>query len=130
MKSAYDPRHKRRRKIVQQLFANSFHDQDKSENVDDDVYDTAKLIVKSAKEYDQMVSEAAPQWPIDKLNRIDLAILRLAIYELSETDTPPKVIVDEAVELAKEFGGESSPSFINGVLGNIMTKYEQETDKD
>jgi len=58
-------------------------------------------------------------WPVDKLNKIDLAILRLAIYELERKKTPPKVIIDEAVELAKEFGGENSPSFINGVLGTI-----------
>lgn len=74
---------------------------------------------------DTRISISAPQWPIDKLNRIDLSILRLATYELINTDTPPKVIIDEAVELAKEFGGESSPSFVNGVLGDILKRIEQ-----
>lgn len=58
-------------------------------------------------------------WPVEKLNRIDLAILRLAIYELGNEKIPPKVVIDEAVELAKEFGSENSSSFVNGVLGTI-----------
>ena len=66
-----------------------------------------------------MIQKAAPAWPIDKLNRIDLAILRLAVFELTRSDTPPKVVIDEAVELAKEFGSEASASFVNGVLGTI-----------
>ncbi len=81
-----------------------------------------------------MISTAAPQWSIDKLNKIDLAILWLAIYELENKDTPPKVVIDEAVELAKEFGSESSSSFINGVLGTIYkqvpAKSEEEPKKD
>jgi len=62
---------------------------------------------------------SSPAWPIDKLNKIDLAILRLSIYELLIGNIPPKVIIDEAVEIAKEYGSESSPSFVNGVLGTI-----------
>lgn len=69
---------------------------------------------------DPEIVKAAPEWPLAKLNRIDLAILRLAVYELLvDKSQPYKVIIDEAVELAKEFGGPSSPEFINGVLGNI-----------
>ena len=120
MKSRHDPRHKRRRRVVQQLFAQSFSDRQEEE-----ILDTTTEIVKKQDGYDLMIADAAPQWPIDKLNKIDLAILRLAIYELIQTETPPKVVVDEAVELAKEFGSESSPSFINGVLGNIMNKVVQ-----
>ena len=67
-------------------------------------------------------------WPVDKLNKIDLAILRLAIYELENLEVPPKVVIDEAVELAKEFGSENSPSFVNGVLGTIYK--EADTKKD
>lgn len=70
--------------------------------------------------------EAAPKWPIEKINRIDLAILRLAVWELFyKRKTPPKVAIDEAIELAKEFGAENSPSFINGVLGTIFKKKEK-----
>ena len=114
MKSARDPRHKKRRVIVKQLFAISFADQKTSPLVE--------KILKKKKAIDRLIQKAAPTWPIDKLNKIDLAILRLAIYELKEDLAPVKVIVDEAIELAKEFGSENSPSFINGVLGTILKK--------
>ena len=78
-----------------------------------------KKILENRDKLNKLIIKAAPQWPIDKLNKIDLVILWLAIYELENEDTPPKVVIDEAVELAKEFGSESSSSFINGVLGTI-----------
>jgi len=118
MKSAHDPRHKRRRNIVRQLFATSFADQEYDENT--------KLVVEKQKILDKEIETSAPQWPIDKLNKIDLAILRLASYEIMFTETPPKVVIDEAVELAKEFGGESSPSFVNGVLGDVLKRNKVE----
>ena len=118
MKSAKDPRHKKRRLVVAQLFANSFSDQERVE--------TTQEIIEMKDELDELISASAPAWPIDKLNRIDLSILRLATWELMKTETPPKVIIDEAVELAKEYGGESSPSFVNGVLGNILVKLDKE----
>ena len=112
MKTATDPRHLRRRDAVKILFAETFTPQPSSSELAD------KILAQKEK-LDKMIEEAAPQWPIDKLNRIDLAILRLAVYELESGDTPPKVVIDEAVELAKEYGSESSSSFINGVLGTI-----------
>jgi len=70
---------------------------------------------------DEKITKIAPEYPIEKINKIDLAILRLAVYEMEiEKDKPPKVTVDEAIELAKEFGGETSPAFINGALGNLL----------
>jgi N utilization substance protein B len=124
MKSARDPRHQKRRLLVQYLFANIFHSPTDipTEEEDPGVALLAKEIVAITPELDIQISEAAPAWPVNKLNRIDLAILRLAVYELKKAETPPKVIIDEAVELAKEFGSESSPSFINGVLGTILKK--------
>lgn len=82
----------------------------------------AKKILLSVRQIDKKIQKSATAWPIEKLNKIDLAILRLAVYELKKTNTPPKVIIDEAVELAKEFGSESSSSFVNGVLGTIYKK--------
>lgn len=120
MKSAGDPRHKRRRQAVKDLFANSFSTQQ--------IGDIASLVMEKSDELDIEISQSAPQWPIDKLNKIDLAILRLATYEYLFTDTPDKVVVDEAVELAKEFGGESSPPFINGVLGHILKRHSNSKD--
>ena len=77
--------------------------------------------MKHQKILDEKIKDAAPEFPINKINKVDLAILRLATYELLITKKePPKVIVDEAIELAKEYGGENSPGFINGALGKII----------
>lgn len=122
MKSRKDPRHKKRQEVIKQLFAYSFSDQK--------VGETAQRILKQVAILDKKISDSAPAWPINKLNRIDLAILRLAAYEIKNTQTPPKVIIDEAVELAKEFGSENSPSFINGVLGDLLTKHEKSNSKN
>lgn len=112
MKTATDPRHLRRREAVKFLFADTFTTQPNPPEL-------VSKILKQKIKLDKLIEEAAPQWPLDKLNKIDLAILRLAVYELENEDTPPKVVIDEAVELAKEYGSESSSSFINGVLGTI-----------
>lgn len=70
-------------------------------------------------ELDAELQPLAPDWPIDKIARIDRVILRMGLYELKyEKDVPPKVVINEAVELAKAFGGENSSKFINGVLGS------------
>ncbi|MGL4650253.1 MAG: transcription antitermination factor NusB, partial [Caldilineaceae bacterium] len=71
-----------------------------------------------------LIHRFAPEWPVDQLALVDRNILRLALFELgsSSSDTPPKVVIDEAVELAKIFGGDSSPRFVNGVLGAALTE--------
>lgn len=113
MKTSSDPRHKRRQHIVQELFKTDFHTQP--------VSDDAKKILEQSEFINGSIKQAAPEFPIDKINKIDLAILRLAVYELKiEKKEPPNVIIDEAIELAKEFSGDTSPSFINGALGNIL----------
>jgi transcription antitermination factor NusB len=113
MKTSQDPRHLKRRQLVKSLFAQSFTDQ-KSGNID------IKRIIKSLDKIDKVISDSAPAWPIEKINKIDLAILRVSIHELMNEKTPPKVVIDEAVELAKEYGSESSPGFVNGVLGSVF----------
>jgi N utilization substance protein B len=112
MKTATDPRHIKRREAVKALFAQTFTKQPSLPKL-------AEKVLKNKDKIDELIAKAAPQWPVEKLNKIDLAVLRLAIYEFEEGATPPKVIIDEAVELAKEFGSESSSSFVNGVLGTI-----------
>ncbi len=112
MKTAHDPRHQKRREIVKELFAETYFKQERKNDI-------VVKIFRNRKRLDKTISQSAPSWPIDKLNRIDLAILRLAVYELEQKDAPPKVVIDEAVELAKEFGSDNSASFINGVLGTI-----------
>lgn len=80
-----------------------------------------KPILRSIKKIDKTIVKSAPLWPIKQINAVDLAILRLAVFELSyKSATPKKVAIDEAVELAKEFGSESSPGFVNGVLGKVV----------
>jgi N utilization substance protein B len=70
---------------------------------------------------DLLIQANAPEWPIEQMAIVDRNILRLAVYELaSSIGTPPKVAINEAVELAKTFGSDSSPRFINGVLGALM----------
>lgn len=81
---------------------------------------------------DDIITRAAPDWPIDKIGIIDRNVLRIGLCELlfgDRKDTPPKVAIDEAIELAKEFGGETSGKFVNGVLGAIY-KELGEPDKD
>lgn len=121
MKTAHDPRHKVRRNAVKSLFAQSFTQQPKLTKLADEVLNNSDGL-------DKRIEEAAPAWPIENLNKIDLAILRLSVYELLTTDTPPKVIIDEAVELAKEFGSENSPAFVNGVLGTIYQEENESKD--
>lgn len=113
MKTSTDPRHKKRRIVVKELFSQSFFSQEAST--------LTKKILENADGLDKKIAEAAPTWPIDKVNKIDLAILRLAVFELNEGITPQKVVIDEAIELAKEYGSEASSSFVNGVLGKIVS---------
>lgn len=117
MKTSSDPRHQHRIKLIQHLFASSFN---KSP-------DTAvEHIWKHLDSIDPLIKTAAPEWPLDKLNPIDLAILRLAVFELTvDKSVPYKVIIDESIELAKQFGGPSSPSFINGALGQLVSQLEK-----
>ena len=112
MKTPLDPRHKKRQKLVEELFMIDFHKQRVS-------IDTKNILTH--KDFiDKRIGMAAPEFSIDKINKSDLAILSLAVYELLvEKKEPPKVIIDEAIELAKEYGGDSSPAFINGAFGNI-----------
>lgn len=71
---------------------------------------------------DKIIEKAAPEWPLDQISYVDKCTLELAIYELiNHKDTPHKVVINEAVELAKQFGGESSSKFVNGVLGTIYS---------
>ncbi len=88
------------------------------------VYNLARNVVKNAETLDKVLTPLAPEWPIASIAAIDRNVLRMGLYELSECreSIPPKVAINEAVELAKEFGAENSSRFVNGVLG---TAYKQ-----
>ena len=90
-------------------------------------------VVDNQEKIDSILRPAAPEWPIDQIALVDLIIMRMGIYELLFTEeVPPKVAINEAVELAKAFGGENSSKFVNGVLGTIFRasdKYDPSEDK-
>lgn len=114
MKTAQDPRHLRRIKTFKSLFARSFIEQ-KPFN------DLSQKVHQNLSQIDPIIEKSAPEWPLIQINKTDLAILRLAVYELLfERDTPAKVIIDEAVEIAKHYGSENSGSFINGALASAL----------
>ncbi len=118
MKKQDDPRHIHRIHLIQNLFARSFTPNSSPGN-----NDLIREVEKTIPKIDPMIEKAAPQFPLEKIAKIDVAILRLAIFELSfAKKEPAKVVIDEAIELAKQFGGEGSPAFINGVLGNLINK--------
>lgn len=120
MKNSSDPRHQKRVLIVQQLFSFTFEARPPQPHDEK----TARIVEKLY-QIDPYIEEAAPQFPLKNIAKIDVSILRLALFEiLFEKKQPVKVIIDEAVELAKELGGESSPSFVNGVLGYVLKKGE------
>ena len=87
-----------------------------------------KGVVGHRKELDNIIEKAAPMWPIDQIDMIDRNVLRLGLYELlyeNKEEVPPKVAINEAIELAKSFGGENSGKFINGVLGTVYREIEK-----
>jgi N utilization substance protein B len=88
-------------------------------------------VVGRREEIDEWIQRFAPAWPVKQLPVIDRNVLRLALLEIRfGRGIPPKVAVNEAVELAKIFGGESSPRFVNGVLGSIMDAIEQASSEE
>lgn len=81
-------------------------------------------VATNQEKIDTLVAKYAPEWPVDQLAIVDRNILRMALFEVGsvKADAPPKVVINEAIELAKTFGGESSPRFVNGVLGAALNE--------
>lgn len=145
MKKATDPRHLSRELALQTLFSKDFNNS-REGIIEFDISDLSAIdeitsyneelylsIVNGVKErnqeIDELITKFAPQWPISQMKLVDLQILRIAIYEgFVEKITPPKVAIDEAIEIAKEFGGETSSKFVNGVLGAIYEINKQENE--
>jgi len=85
-------------------------------------------VIQHLREIDKIIEKAAPEWPIDQISTVDRNVLRIGLYELLYGDkeaVPPKVAINEAIELAKSFGGESSGKFINGVLGTVFKEVDK-----
>ncbi len=138
-----DTRHNARMIALQRLFELSFpgfeptqlRDSILSDNHEDDgitkfdqelVTELVEGVKNEYKQIDSIVGKLAPEWPLDKINKIDLQILRIAILEAYILKiTPEKVAINEAIELSKEFSSEQSRRFVNGVLGNLLKNKEK-----
>lgn len=96
-------------------------DEPLSENEQNEIKERTEKILPLIPDIDAIISSHAVNWTINRMNHVDLTILRLAVFEMRYDEAvPEKVAINEAVELAKQYGGESSSSFINGVLAKIM----------
>ncbi len=115
-----DPRHQRRIILMQQLFAYAFHQNDDLKSTFEKQHPNLAEIIAHLPTLDEEIQTLAPERPLDQINKVDLAILRIIMFEWKTSQTPKKVLIDEGVELAKEFGTESSPRFVNGVLAQLL----------
>lgn len=99
----------------------------------DFIYRLTKNLVEHLEEIDGVIQKAAPAWPINQINIIDRNILRIGLSELlyaPKEEVPPKVAINEAIELAKTFGGDSSPRFVNGVLGTVYREISNKENEE
>lgn len=94
----------------------------------DFVYQLAEGVNKASRQLDAIIAPAAPDWPLSQISIIDRDIMRMALFELTSMREliPPKVAINEAIELAKSFGSESSSRFVNGVLGTLWRQIKEE----
>jgi transcription antitermination protein NusB len=145
MKRSTDPRHQARILALQELFSRYFNVEDipmeeipvkellginEMKEYDTELYENLlDGVIENREKIDSLITKYAPQWPIEQMKAVDLQILRIAIYEgfVSEI-TPPKVSIDEAIEVARDFGGEISSKFVNGVLGAIYEETKKKED--
>lgn len=126
-----DQRHQRRIKLMQNLFLATFGQPIDGLSLqwqDEELAPEVLAMVEKVPSLDIQIQQFAPERPLAQINRVDLAILRLIVYESSQQNTPKKVLIDEAVELAKEYGSASSPRFVNGVLGKLLMGGESTID--
>ncbi|HZJ41955.1 MAG TPA: transcription antitermination factor NusB [Patescibacteria group bacterium] len=94
------------------------------------VKDLVAGVASSVKKIDKYIVKYATEWPLDQITTVDRNILRLGIYELLFTDVPPRVAINESIEIAKSFGGDSSGKFVNGVLGALYADEDEIQKRD
>lgn len=114
-----DPRRQKRVDFMQALFPLAFRHDENLTQFRQDNPDLAEFLAKQA-EIDQIIQANAAERPLDQINKVDLAVLRAIVFEWKTAETPVKVLINEGIELAKEFGSDSSPKFVNGVLAQIL----------
>ena len=137
-------RHLSRSIAMQSLYERDFYSRDKEglkkiteRNIkefgpglesDELVWEVVNGVVKNLTKLDKIISKAAPEWPVEQITIVDRNVLRIGLFELLYSDpkkVPPKVAINEAIELAKTFSGENSGKFINGVLGTVYKQMEK-----
>jgi transcription antitermination protein NusB len=94
----------------------------------DFVWRLVKGIIEHLPEIDEVIKKSAPEWPLEQIAIIDRNVLRIGLYELMYADrneVPPRVAINEAIEVAKNYGGINSPKFVNGVLGTVYREMEE-----
>jgi transcription antitermination protein NusB len=105
---------------VEEILSRNFKEFEKAVSNKDFIEELVWGVLENTERIDRIITPAAPEWPISQIALVDLVILRVAIYELLfKREVPPKVAINEAVELAKTFGGPNSSKFVNGVLGTV-----------
>lgn len=110
-------------------FYGTLHSEDeKAERPAPDLFmeELARGTVDQAPDIDKLISDRSAHWRLERMSVVDRNILRLAIYEMSHLETPPPVVIDEAIELARQFSGDESIAFINGVLDAIRKDLKPE----
>ncbi|MFH1534019.1 MAG: transcription antitermination factor NusB [Nitrospirota bacterium] len=131
-------RHLARTCVMQTLFSVEFRSSDAKELLGeileefapkltekDFAYDTLEGVLKNQEKIKKIIQKFAPQWPVEKIARVDRAILEIGIFEIAfAEDIPPVVAINESIEIAKHFGDDNSPKFINGVLSSVMKEYK------
>lgn len=105
-------------RTTEESFA-SFFDEGETVPLEGYVHDTFFGASEYAGEADRLVESDSKNWKMSRMSAVTRCVLRLAVYELMKTDLPPKVVINEAVELSKKFGEDGSPSFVNGILNRI-----------
>jgi transcription antitermination protein NusB len=146
MKKVTDPRHLARQIALQRLFAQDFNilkegielhtpeDLAVIDEIDNFTLELCDKLVDGVNDnradIDNIIKQYAPQWPIDQMKLVDIQVLRIAIFEgFISKITPPKVAIDEAIEVARTFGDEINGKFVNGVLGAIYEKEKENEHK-
>jgi transcription antitermination protein NusB len=118
---------------IEEILERNYNEFKKAVNNRDFINELVGGVLESQEKIDRIIKPAAPEWPIEQIALLDLVILRMAIFELLfKREVPPKVAINEAVELAKTFGGLNSSRFVNGVLGTVYRAsdiYNPEDDK-
>ncbi|MGI6340924.1 MAG: transcription antitermination factor NusB [Minisyncoccales bacterium] len=97
----------------------------------DFIFELTEGILKNKETIDKIIEKTAPDWPLPQINLLDRNILRIGIYELLYEDkdaVPPKVAINESIELAKNYGGENSRRFVNGVLGTVFNVLQEKSE--